>query len=59
MALRRLRRAGDSPANAFVTPRNDAEDVSNPAATPCYSLTSDPNLSSDLYYVYPRVLDGY
>jgi hypothetical protein len=35
--------------------RNDAEDRSNPTATPHYGFTSDPNSSSGLYCGYPGV----
>ncbi len=38
--------ARNSPANTMTTLRNDAEDRSNPAATPYYGFTTDPNSSS-------------
>ena len=51
-------------AKATATPRNNAEDMSNPAPPSC-GFTSGRNSSSGLYYFYPGAcstlehVDGY
>lgn len=42
----------------MTTLHNDAEDRSNPAATPYYGFTSDPNSSSGVYYGYLEYAGG-